>query len=250
MLVLKRWVCLPENMKNEDVKKYHEILYKKRLSLLIKRIFDLVASCIILILLSPIFLIIGTVIKIDSKGPVIFYQTRVTQYGKKFNIFKFRTMVNNAEKLGTQVTTSNDNRITRVGKFLRKYRLDELPQLINILLGDMSFVGTRPEVTKYVEQYTKEMLATLLLPAGVTSKASISYRDEEKILKVAEDADKIYVTEVLPQKMKYNLSSLESYSLREDVETIYQTFTTIFIKDVTRKSDSNTNRNKSYEVNK
>ncbi|MGW5891931.1 sugar transferase, partial [Priestia megaterium] len=177
--MLKRWVDLPENMKNEDVKKYHEILYKKRPSLLIKRIFDLVASCIILILLSPIFLIIGTVIRIDSRGPVIFRQSRVTQYGKEFSIFKFRTMVNNAEKLGTQVTTSNDNRITRSGKFLRKYRLDELPQLINILLGDMSFVGTRPEVNKYVEQYTEEMMATLLLPAGVTSKASIFYRDEE-----------------------------------------------------------------------
>ncbi len=161
-MVLKRWEDLPEKIKNEDVKRYYDILSKKRISLVIKRIFDLVLAIILLIILSPLFIIIAIAIKIDSKGPVMFRQTRVTQYGKKFRIFKFRTMITDAEKIGSQVTTKNDTRITRIGRVLRKYRLDEIPQLLNIIAGEMSFVGTRPEVPKYVERYSDEMLATLL----------------------------------------------------------------------------------------
>src|SRR5690554_5057197 len=170
-MVLKRWEDLPEKIKNEDVKRYYDILSKKRISLVIKRIFDLVLAIILLIILSPLFIILSIAIKIDSKGPIMFRQTRVTQYGKKFKIFKFRTMINNADKIGSQITTKNDVRVTRVGRVMRKFRLDEIPQLLNIIAGDMSFVGTRPEVPKYVEKYTDKMMATLLLPAGVTSEA-------------------------------------------------------------------------------
>ena len=159
-------------------------------------------------------------IKLDSEGPVLFKQVRVTSYGKKFKIWKFRTMVNNADKIGTQVTTKDDSRITRVGHLLRKVRLDELPQLFNVLAGDMTFVGTRPEVPKYVECYTDEMKATLLLPAGITSRASIEYKDEEKLLQIAENADTVYVQKVLPEKMKYNLREIERYSFWRDIETM------------------------------
>jgi lipopolysaccharide/colanic/teichoic acid biosynthesis glycosyltransferase len=179
-------------MKNTEVRRYYDILEKKKLSLFVKRLFDIVTSAIFLILLSPVFLILSIIIRLDSKGSVLFKQTRVTQYGRHFTIFKFRTMVKNAEKIGSQVTRSDDVRITRIGRSLRKYRLDEIPQLLNIIKGDMSFVGTRPEVVKYVELYTDEMLATLLLPAGVTSNASIEYKDEESILKVADNLDGVY----------------------------------------------------------
>ena len=229
-MVLKRWEDLPEKIKNEDVKRYYDILSKKRISLVIKRIFDLVLAIILLIILSPLFIIIAIAIKIDSKGPVMFRQTRVTQYGKKFRIFKFRTMITDAEKIGSQVTTKNDTRITRIGRVLRKYRLDEIPQLLNIIAGEMSFVGTRPEVSKYVEKYTDEMMATLLLPAGVTSEASIQYKDEELILTNANNVDELYVNKVLPEKMKYNLKSIEDFSLINDMKTIVKTVIAVFKK--------------------
>ena len=229
-MVLKRWEDLPEKIKNEDVKRYYDILSKKRISLVIKRIFDLVLAIIVFIILSPVFIIIAIAIKIDSKGPVMFRQTRVTQYGKKFRIFKFRTMITDAEKIGSQVTTKNDTRITRIGRVLRKYRLDEIPQLLNIIAGEMSFVGTRPEVSKYVEKYTDEMMATLLLPAGVTSEASIQYKDEELILTNVKNVDELYVNKVLPEKMKYNLKSIEDFSLINDMKTIVKTVIAVFKK--------------------
>ena len=163
-LILKDWEQLPEELQLDEVKPYYKILKKKKMSLILKRIFDIVVSFIMLIILLPVFIFLGIAIKIDSKGPVFFRQERITQYGKTFKIFKFRTMVNNAEKLGTQVTVGNDARITKVGKFIRDCRLDEIAQLLNILTGDMTFVGTRPEVRKYVNHYTKEIMATLLLP--------------------------------------------------------------------------------------
>jgi lipopolysaccharide/colanic/teichoic acid biosynthesis glycosyltransferase len=227
-MLLKKWDDLPKNMKNDKVKPYYELLYKKRYSLLAKRIFDIVAAILTFITLSPIFIILSIAIKIDSKGPVMFRQIRVTQYGKQFRIFKFRTMVNNADKIGAQVTTKNDARITKVGNFLRKLRLDEIPQLFNIISGDMSFVGTRPEVIKYVEWYTDEMMATLLLPAGVTSEASIQYKDEELLLANAEDADKTYIYEVLPEKMKYNLRSIEKFSFWGDIKIMLRTISAVF----------------------
>jgi lipopolysaccharide/colanic/teichoic acid biosynthesis glycosyltransferase len=212
-MALKKWDDLPE--------------YMKRCSLFAKRIFDVVVAILTFIILAPIFIILSLAIKIDSKGPVMFRQTRVTQYGKKFKIFKFRTMVNNADKIGAQVTTKNDVRVTRVGRFLRKLRLDEIPQLFNIILGDMSFVGTRPEVVKYVEEYTDEMMATLLLPAGVTSEASIQYKDEELLLSIADDADETYIHEVLPEKMKYNLESIEKFNFFSDIKTMVRTIVVV-----------------------
>ena len=221
--MLIEWEKLPKRMQNEAVREYYEILSKKQKALVIKRVFDAVMSSFLLILLSPVFLILAIAIKADSPGPVFFRQIRVTQYGKKFRIFKFRTMVTDAEKLGTQVTTKGDPRITRVGRVIRKYRLDELCQLIDILRGTMSFVGTRPEVPKYVARYTDEMLATLLLPAGVTSEASIRYKDEEKLLEGAADVDEVYVREVLPEKMKYNLKELRGFSILSELKIMFQT---------------------------
>ena len=222
-MILKDWEQLPEELQLDEVKPYCEVLKKKKLSLILKRIFDIVVSFIMLIILSPVFVFLGIAIKIDSKGPVFFRQERITQYGKTFKIFKFRTMVNNAEKLGTQVTVGNDARITKVGKFIRDCRLDEIAQLLNILTGDMTFVGTRPEVRKYVNHYTKEMMATLLLPAGVTSLASIYYKDEAKLLDKSNNPDKTYIEEVLPGKMKYNLQSVKEFNFFEDIKTMLKT---------------------------
>ena len=221
--MLIEWEKLPKRMQNEAVRGYYEILSKKQKALVIKRVFDAVMSSFLLILLSPVFLILAIAIKADSPGPVFFRQIRVKQNEKKFRIFKFRTMVTDAEKLGTQVTTKGDPRITRVGRVIRKYRLDELCQLIDILRGTMSFVGTRPEVPKYVARYTDEMLATLLLPAGVTSEASIRYKDEEKLLEGAADVDEVYMREVLPEKMKYNLKELRGFSILSELKIMFQT---------------------------
>ncbi len=222
-MLLKPWDELPEYMHTKEVRPYYDSLKKKQMSLLLKRCFDLIVGIIVFIILSPIMIIFSIAIVIDSKGGVFFRQERVTQYGRKFRIFKFRTMVANAESIGTQVTVQNDMRITRVGKLLRKTRLDEFPQLINVILGDMSFVGTRPEVTKYVERYTPEMYATLLLPAGITSIASIQYKDEDELLANADNVDDVYVNEVLPGKMKYNLSSITSFSFISEIVTMIKT---------------------------
>ena len=220
-MLLKRWEDLPSFMQCDGVKEYYDVLEKKKLSLITKRLFDICASLVLLILLSPVFLFVSIWIKIDSKGPVFYRQERITQYGRTFRIFKFRTMVTNADQIGTLVTLQNDSRITKVGEKIRKCRLDEIPQLINILLGDMSFVGTRPEVKKYVDQYSEEMLATLLLPAGVTSKASLFYRDEDEILNKYVDennsVDKVYVEKLLPKKMKYNLDYIKEFSFIGDI---------------------------------
>lgn len=224
---LKRWDELPEYMRNDKVKPYYDSLRKKKVSLYWKRIFDVSVALVALILLSPLFLMISVKIKMDSKGPVFFRQTRVTQFGKEFKILKFRTMVVNAEQLGSQVTTKEDARITKVGRVLRKYRLDELPQLINILVGDMTFVGTRPEVPKYVAQYTEEMYATLLLPAGVTSMASIEYKDEEKLLKNTDNVDEIYVKKVLLDKMKWNLKAIRDFCLWKEIWTMLKTIVAV-----------------------
>ena len=221
--MLKKWEELPDDMKNDAVKKYYDILYKKRYSLLIKRIFDFAVAIILLILLSPLFILVSIAIKLDSPGPILFRQIRITQYGKRFKIYKFRTMVENAEKLGSQVTVGDDKRITKVGRILRKYRLDEIPQLFNVISGDMTFVGPRPEVEKYVEKYTDEMKATFLIPAGITSEASIEFKDEEKLLSAADDVDKTYVEVILPKKMEINLRSLENFSFFNDVKVMVKT---------------------------
>lgn len=222
-MVLRKWNELPENMRNDKVKAYYDALQKKKTNLVFKMVFDRTVSAFMLLGLLPIFLIISIMIKADSNGDVFFRQERVTQYGKRFRIYKFRTMVQNAESVGSQVTTKNDMRVTKVGRKLRGCRLDELPQLINILKGEMSFVGTRPEVLKYVEHYSDEMMATLLLPAGVTSKASIEYKDEEKLLADVENADKTYINKVLQQKMHFNLNALKEFTFINDIMTMYKT---------------------------
>lgn len=221
--MLKNWNELPEYMRTDEVRPYYDLLQKKRLSLFLKRVFDIVVSLIMIILCSPILLIISILIVKDSKGGVFYRQERVTQYGRIFRIFKFRTMVQNADQIGTQVTVSNDSRITKIGSKLRNCRLDELPQLFNIFIGDMTFVGTRPESVHYVKSYTNEMYATLLLPAGVTSEASIEYKDEADLLDQADDVDSVYINEVLPEKMKYNLNSIEEFSFFKEIATMFRT---------------------------
>ncbi|MBS7036856.1 sugar transferase [Lactobacillus ruminis] len=221
--MLREWNQLPEYMQTDAVRPYYDQLKKKEFSLFLKRIFDIVVSLVLIVLLSPLLLVLSILIVLDSKGGVFYRQERVTQYGRKFRIFKFRTMVADADKIGTQVTVSNDSRITRVGSVIRKYRLDEIPQLFNILLGDMSFVGTRPESTHYVKFYTPEMYATLLLPAGVTSEASIMYKDEADLLDKADDVDKVYIEKVLPGKMRYNLESISNFSFIKEIGTMFKT---------------------------
>ena len=226
-MILKKWDDIPENVKNEEVKKYYDILSKKKGQLVLKRLFDIVASFILLIILSPIMIVLAIVIKIDSKGSAFYRQERVTQYGRVFKIFKFRTMVQNADKIGTLITLGEDERITRVGKKIRKCRLDEIPQLFNIFIGDMSFVGTRPEIKKYTDLYTDEMKATLLMPAGVTSRASIEYRNEDEIMNIylnkGEKVNDIYVKRVLPEKMKWNLKYIEHFNILRDIKIMLDT---------------------------
>lgn len=228
---LIKWEKLPPEMQTEEVRKYYDILAKRKCSLTLQRVFDIVCSLLMLIILSPVFLILAVAIKLDSPGPVFYRQERVTQYGKRFRIHKFRTMVQNADK-GSQVTVGNDSRVTRVGKLIRKCRLDEISQLIDVLQGNMTFVGTRPEVPKYVEYYTPEMMATLLLPAGVTSIASIYYKDEADLLDGAEDTDKVYIEKILPGKMYYNLKSIKEYSfLRGVIGTMFKTVFAVLGKE-------------------
>ena len=210
-------------MQIDEVKPYYEKLRKKNFSLFWIRFFDILLSFIMLLILLPFFLILSLAIVIDSRGPVFYRQERVTQYGKHFRIFKFRTMVKDADKKGTIVTVSHDARITRVGKFIRKCRLDEVSQLIDVFRGTMTFVGTRPEVPKYVNQYSKEYLATLLLPAGVTSLGSIMFKDEDALLEGKEDTDKAYVEEVLPRKMKYNVRELNKVGVFHNIKIMFMT---------------------------
>ena len=222
-MILKKWEELPENLRTDAVRPYYDLLAKRRGSLALKRCFDVVVSSFMLLILAPVFLVLAIAIKLDSPGPVFYRQVRVTQYGKEFRIFKFRSMVSDADKRGSLVTVSGDSRITRVGHFIRNCRLDELCQLIDIFRGTMTFVGTRPEVPKYVAAYTPEMMATLLLPAGVTSEASILYKDEAELLDAADDVDAVYIRDVLPGKMKYNLDALKNFSFFSDIATMFRT---------------------------
>jgi len=226
--MLPLWENLPDSLRNDEVFSYYAVLQNKKTIIFLKRIFDILGATFLIIILSPIMLATALIIKTETKGDAIFKQLRITAFKKKFYIYKFRTMVINAESLGSQVTIKNDSRITNVGAFLRKYRIDEFPQLFNILKGEMSFVGTRPEVLKYVEHYTNEMLATLLLPAGVTSLASVEFKDEEKLLQDAIDPDAQYINEILPKKMKLNLHYLSDFSLKSDIIIVLKTIKDVF----------------------
>lgn len=230
-MILKKWEDLPEFMQTEEVRPYYETLEKKKGQLALKRSFDFLFAVTLLVPLGIPMALIGLAVKMDSEGTVMYRQERVTKYGNRFKIHKFRTMVSNADRIGSAVTVNNDNRITKVGSKLRHLRLDELPQLFDVISGDMSFVGTRPEVTKYVDRYEPEYYATLLLPAGITSEASIRYKDEDKLLDAADDVDKAYLEQVLPEKMRYNLDSIKDFSFIGDVKTMFRTVAAVLGKD-------------------
>ena len=220
---LKDWDDLPYFLRTEAVRPYYDNLKKHEKELYLKRAFDIIAASLLLVILAPIMLVVAIWIKLDSPGPVFFRQTRITQYGKEFRIFKFRTMVNNADKMGSAVTVGNDSRITTVGSIIRKFRIDEFPQLFNVLMGDMSFVGTRPEVPKYVSAYSEEMFSTLLLPAGITSKTSIEYKDEDSLLANSEDVDGIYINNILPEKMYWNLKGISEFNALSEIVIMIKT---------------------------
>lgn len=229
--MLRKWENLPEFMRCDEVRPYWESLRKKRFQLFLKRIFDLVLALVLFVLLLIPLGIIALWVKLDSPGPVFYRQERVTTYGKHFRIHKFRTMVANAEKIGTAVTVGQDPRITKAGKKLRGLRLDELPQVLDVITGTMSFVGTRPEAVKYLEQYQPEFYATLLMPAGITSEASIRYKDESRLLDAAEDPDKVYVEEVLPAKMVWNLESVRRFRFLREILTMFRTVAAVLGKE-------------------
>lgn len=229
--MLKKWEDLPDFIKNDEVRPYYDSLKRKKVSLILKRLFDLIGGLVLLCILAIPMLIIAAMIKLDSEGPVFYRQERITTYGKHFRIHKFRTMVNNADRIGSAVTVGNDSRITKVGAALRGCRLDELPQVFDLISGNMSFVGTRPEAVKYVERYKPEYMATLLLPAGITSEASIRYKDEAELLDAAEDVDRVYIEDVLPGKMKYNLESIRTFSFIKDIITMVRTVFAVLGKD-------------------
>lgn len=220
--MLRKWEKLPYEMQNPEVRKYYDILKKKQFSLFLKRVIDILVSGFLIVLLSPVFLVMAIAIKIDSPGPVFYRQVRVTRYGKKFRIFKFRSMKVRQDK-GLSLTVNNDTRVTKVGHYIRKYKIDEISQLLDVFRGTMTFVGARPEVPKYVDCYTDEMMATLLIPAGITSKASIYYRNESELLEGSDDVEKTYLETVLPDKMKYNLEELKNFSIANDIKTIFLT---------------------------
>lgn len=218
-------------MKIPEVRPYWEVLYKKRGQLVLKRVFDFSLSIILLIILAIPMAFIAFMVKREDHGPALYRQERVTTYGKHFRIHKFRTMVMNADHIGTAVTVGNDSRITKIGAKLRHFRFDEVPQLFDVISGNMSFVGTRPEAVKYVEKYQPEFYATLLMPAGITSEASIRYKDEETLLSVADDVDKVYVEEVLPAKMVWNLESVRRFRFLREILTMFRTVLAVMGKD-------------------
>ena len=190
---------------------------------IIKRVCDFILSLIGIIVLSPIFIIVSIAIKLDSRGKILFLQKRVGRYGKEFNIYKFRTMVSNAEKLGKQITVGNDNRITKVGAFLRKYKIDELPQLFNVLKGDMSLVGPRPEVPKYVKLYSEEQKKVLNVRPGITDMASLRYKDENEILGKVDNPEEYYINVIMKDKLKLNLEYIEKSNIFFDLYLIIKT---------------------------
>jgi len=232
---MKKWEKLPADMKIDAVGPYYEALEKKKIDLVLKRIFDIIVSGALLILISPLFLILAIIIKLDSTGPVFFRQLRVTAYGKKFRIFKFRTMISDAERSGVLVTAKDDRRITKVGRLIRRYRLDEVPQLLDVFRGTMTFVGVRPEAMKYVEQYSPEMKATLLLPAGVTNLASIYFKDEDQLLIGESDTERIYLENILPSKMYWNLKGIKEFNFFNDIKILFITVLAVLGKDYRAK---------------
>ncbi len=218
---------LPQEFQNDAVKKYYDILKNKKSSLAAKRALDIVICIFLLVFLIVPIIILALCVKLTSRGPVMYKQVRVTTYNRKFAIYKFRTMVVDADKIGSLVTSAGDPRITKIGRFLRKYRLDEIPQIFNVLKGDMSIVGTRPEVPKYVDKYSPQMYATLLMPAGITSLASIKFKNEDRMLETSTNIDEDYVGIILPKKMHYNLLYIKSFNFKTDLFLMFKTISEV-----------------------
>ena len=212
---------------NFDFSKIGTILESQEVSLVIKRVFDVVVSVCGLLLLALFFLIIAVIIKLDSKGSVFYRQIRVGRYGNDFRIFKFRTMIPDADKSGQLITVGDDARITKIGRFLRKTKIDELPQIMNILIGDMSFVGPRPEVRKYVDMYSEAQQQILLIRPGITDIASIKYRNESELLALSSNPEKTYCEEIMPSKLNLNMNYLSDISLINDIKIILTTIISI-----------------------
>jgi lipopolysaccharide/colanic/teichoic acid biosynthesis glycosyltransferase len=221
--MLKKWEDLPAFMQCQEVRPYYDILKEKAFQLVLKRIFDFLLALILLIILALPMLLIAVLIRLDSKGSPIYRQERVTAYGKRFRIHKFRTMTVGADQQGALLTAKADQRITRIGMSLRRFHVDEMPQILDVLEGNMSFVGTRAEVPLYVEQYKPEYYATLLMPAGITSEATIRYKDEYKQLNDAQDCERVYLDTILPAKMKWNLASVRRFRFLREILTIIRT---------------------------
>lgn len=231
-MFFKKWDELPEWLKTDAVRPYYEHLRKKRFSIALIKICDFLLAALLLLALSPLLLAVACVIKCaEPHDKILFLQKRVTQYGREFLICKFRTM-KTAKKgtNGTELTVQNDHRVTKAGVFLRKFRLDELPQLFNILKGDMAFIGARPEVPRYTASYSAEMCATLLLPAGVSSTASIAFKDEALLLQSAGDAEETYTKKILPAKMRYNLEDIMGYGVLHNIKIIAKTIAAVLEK--------------------
>lgn len=229
--MLSRWDKLPPQMRTEQVRPYWDYLNERRIQLAVKRFFDVILSASALFVLVLPMLIIAICIRLDSNGPALYRQERVTRDARQFHIHKFRTMIVGADKVGSTVTAAGDSRITRVGAFLRSTKLDELPQLLDVFRGDMSLVGTRPEAPEYVNRYCNEYMATLLLPAGITSEASIRFLKEEEMLGEAEDIDEAYLNKILPEKMKWNLLSLKHFSIWNDLRILGHTLSTVLFDE-------------------
>ncbi|MFB0919136.1 MAG: sugar transferase [Clostridiaceae bacterium] len=219
-----------KNTNNSETNKKESNNFKDKPKTLWKDIFDLVLGIIGFILLSPILVIISVLVVFTSKGPAFFKQDRVGKNGRVFGIYKFRTMITNAEDVGLKLTIGDDPRITSVGKVLRKYKLDELTQIINIVIGDMSFVGPRPEVPKYVAMYNPEQRKVLIVKPGVTDLASIKFRNENEILGKSKDPEKTYIEKIMPEKLRINLEYVENISLLNDIRLILKTIKEVFFR--------------------
>lgn len=236
--MLRSWEALPDSMRTEAVRPYYEILRGKRTELAAVRAVDIVLAAVSLTALLPVSAGIAAAILFDDGAPVIFSQERITQYCRPFRMYKFRTMRRAEEKRGLRLTSQGDDRVTRTGNVLRRLHLDEIPQLLNVLKGEMTLVGTRPEVAEYVSCYSDEMMATLLLPAGITSEASIAFRDESEMLSEADNVEEVYINRILPAKMKINLDELKKFSVQRNMHTIFRTVTALCGAGSFREKDS------------
>lgn len=230
-MYVKQFEKLPTAFQKSEIKPYFDYLQTRRGSLIAKRVIDIFVAILVLTVLSPIMLLSALLIKITTKGPLFYLQERVGLYGKPFHIYKFRTMVVNADKIGAQITVGErDPRITRVGRILRTTRIDEFPQMLNVLKGDMTIIGTRPEVPRYVKEYSDEMMASLLMQPGASGVASIAYRYENEMLKDKEDPEQYYIQTILPDKMRINLDYLKKFSIWQDLWLMLRTVGCVFHK--------------------